>query len=112
MKKTFASVRNFILKNNRTDMKETRTLLNESMFTNLCKMGYYTAVENNSKNDLYFTKEDIKLLANGKVVTKEASYAQTNWLFMLQDIGFDLINEILKRSPIYSDLAGNFIINQ
>ena len=93
-------------------MKETRTLLNEAMFTNLCKMGYYTAVENNSKNDLYFTKEDIRLLVTGKIVEKEASYAQTNWLFLLQDIGFDNINEILKRSPIYSDLAGNFINHQ
>ena len=34
-------------------MKETRTLLNEVMFTNLCKIGYYTAVENNRKNDLF-----------------------------------------------------------
>lgn len=93
-------------------MKETRILLSEPMFTNLCKMGFYTAVENNGKNDLYFTKEDIKLLANGKVVEKEASYAQTNWMFMLQDIGFDIINEILKRSPIYADLAGNFIDNK
>jgi len=93
-------------------MKEMRILLNEPMFTNLCKKGYYTAVENNSKNDLYFTNEDIRLLTNGKVVTKEASYAQTNWMFMLQDIGFDLINEILKRSPIYADLAGNFINHQ
>jgi hypothetical protein len=93
-------------------MKEKRILLSEAMFTNLCKIGYYTAVENNSKNDLYFTKEDIKLLANGKVVEKDASYAQTNWMFMLQDIGFDIINEILKRSPIYMDLAGNFINNQ
>lgn len=93
-------------------MKEIRTLLNEPMFTNLCKMGYFTAVENNSKNDLYFTKEDIRLLATGKVVAKEASYTQTNWLFMLQDIGFDTINEILKRSPIYADLAGNFLNQQ
>jgi len=93
-------------------MKENRTLLNEPMFTNLCKMGYFTAVENNGKNDLYFTKEDIKLLATGKVVTKEAGYTQTNWLFMLQDIGFDTINEILKRSPIYADLAGNFLNQQ
>ncbi len=79
------------------------------MFINLCKKGYYTAVENNSKNDLYFTKEDIKLLTNGKVVTKEASYEQTNWLFMLQDIGNDMINEILKRSPIYSEISANFL---
>jgi hypothetical protein len=89
-------------------MKENRILLSESMFTNLCKMGYYTAIENNTKNDLYFTKEDIKLLVTGKVVEKDASYAQTKWLFMLQDIGFDLINEIIKRSPIYMDLAGTF----
>jgi hypothetical protein len=106
MIKTFASVQNFILKKYKKYMKEMRILLNESMFTNLCKMGFYTAVENNSKNDLYFTKEDIISLVTGKVVAKDASYEQTNWLFMLQDIGFDIINEILKRSPIYSDLAG------
>ena len=88
-------------------MKEKRILLSESMFTNLCKMGYYTAVENNSKNDLYFTKEDVNLLITGKVVEKDDSYNQTKWLFMLSDIGIDLINEILKRSPIFSDLAGN-----
>jgi hypothetical protein len=93
-------------------MKETRILLNEPMFTNLCKMGFYTAVENNMKNDLYFTKEDIKSLVNSKVVEKDASYTQTNWMFMLQDIGFDIINEILKRSPIYADLAGKFIDNK
>ena len=89
-------------------MKETRILLTEAMFTNICKMGYYTAVENNSKNDLYFNKEDIKLLVTGKVVEKDASYTQTNWMFMLQEIEFDLIKEILKRSPIYSDMAGTF----
>jgi len=111
MRKTFVSVQNFIPKNNKTNMKEMRILLNETMFTNLCKMGFYTAVENNSKNDLYFTKEDIRLLVTGKVVTKDASYEQTNWLFMLQDIGFDTINEILKRSPIYTDLVGNFLNN-
>jgi hypothetical protein len=90
-------------------MKEIKILLTEPIFTNLCKKGYYTAVENNSKNDLYFTKEDIKLLTNGKVVTKEASYEQTNWMFMLQDIGIEIIVEILKRSPIYSEISTNFL---
>ena len=79
------------------------------MFTNLCKKGFYTT---DGKEDLYFTKEDIRLLANGKIVEKEASYGQVKCLFMLQDIGFDMINEILKRSPIFSDLAGNFINTQ
>ena len=90
-------------------MKEKRILLTETTFTNLCKAGYYTAVDNNTKSDLYFTKENIKLLATGKVVEKEESYSQTNWMFMLQDIGLDTINEILKRSPIYADLAGNLL---
>lgn len=84
-------------------MKETRTLLTEPMFTNLCKKGYYTAESN---EDLFFTKEEIRLLMNGKIVEKEASYGQVKCLFMLQDIGFDHINEILKRSPIFADLAG------
>lgn len=89
-------------------MKETRILLTEQTFTNLSKKGYYTAVENNSKNDLYFTKEDIALLVKGEIVAKEASYEQTNWLFMLQDIGIEMVCEILKRSPIYSEMAGTF----
>jgi hypothetical protein len=89
-------------------MKETRILLTEQTFTNLSKKGYYTAVENNSKNDLYFTKEDIALLVKGEIVAKEASYEQTNWLFMLQDIGIEMVREILKRSPIYSEMAGTF----
>ncbi len=89
-------------------MKETRILFTEQTFTNLCKKGYYTAAENNSTSDLYFTKEDIKLLVKGEIVTKEASYEQTNWLFMLQDIGIEMVREILKRSPIYSEMAGTF----
>ncbi len=87
-------------------MKETRILLTEPMFINLCKKGYYSTLNN---SDLYFTKEDIKLLATGKIVSKEESYVGIQWLFMLQDIGFDMIDEILKRSPIYMDLAGNFL---
>lgn len=79
------------------------------MFTTLCKRGYYTA---ENKEDLFFTKEDIRLLANGKIVEKEAAYGQAKFLFLLQDIGFDHINEILKRSPIFADLAGNFINHQ
>jgi len=109
MKKTFASVQNFIPKKHKRNMKEKRILLTEKTFTNLCKAGYYSAIENSGKNDLYFTKEDIKFLTTGKVVEKEESYSQTNWMFMLQDIGLDTINEILKRSPIYADLAGNLL---
>lgn len=85
-------------------MKEKRILLTEPMFIGLCKKGYYSTPDS---GDLYFTKEDIKTLATGKIASKEESGIQ--WLFMLQDIGFDMIDEILKRSPIYMDLAGNFL---
>ena len=88
-------------------MKEIRILLNYPMFTNLCKMGFYNEENISERIQLYFTKEDIRLLINGKVVEKESSYTNTNYMFMLQDIGFENINEILKRSPIFSDLVGN-----
>ena len=89
-------------------MNENRILLNETTFTKLCKMGYFTT---NDNNDLYFTKEDIKTLTSGKVVEKETGYTQTKCLFLLQDIGMELIIGIVKRSPIYTDLADILIQN-
>lgn len=83
-------------------MKETRILLNETNFTNLCKMGYFTQSSQSGTTDITITKSDIKKLAYGEIVEKELSDDIIK--IALQDIGFYLIKEIIKRSPMFSDL--------
>lgn len=86
------------------EKKEIRTLFTESSFTNLCKNGFM--IHNSTlsgKNQVDFTKEDIRILFNGKILEKE--YDDAVLKFALQDIGPESIKEILKRSPIYYALS-------
>lgn len=86
------------------DKKEIRTLFTESTFTHLCKIGFITHQSSLSgKNEIRFTKNDISNLSNGLIIEKEIDDAILK--FALQDIGYDLIIEILKRSPIYSEIC-------
>ena len=85
-------------------MKETRILLTEDTFTQVCKAGflkYQSPIM--GKTDIYFYKHDIITLSNGEVVSKE--YGDEVVKFMLQDIGKELIREIIKRSPVYYELS-------
>jgi len=85
---------------------ETRILLTESTFTQLCKTGFFShRSERFGKTDFYLTKQDMKDLATGKIVVKEVSDEQVK--LALQDIGSELIKEIIKRSPIYSEMAND-----
>ena len=83
-------------------MDEYKILLNETTFTNLCKSGYLSFQGKFGKNDVYFTKLDLKELSQGNIVTKE--YTDEVVKVALQDIGAELIKEIIKRSPIYGDM--------
>lgn len=84
-------------------MKEIRNSLNETMFTNICKHGFIRHQSVLSGTfDVRFSKNDIKKLCTGKIVEKDAD--DTVLKFALQDIGLDIIREVIKRSPIYSDL--------
>lgn len=84
--------------------KETRIILTESRFTHLCKLGYFThRSENQTKTDVYITKSEMKEIATGKVLEKQVGYDIVK--FALQDIGMDLVREIVRRSPIYSEMA-------
>ncbi len=84
--------------------KEVRTIVTEQLFTNFCKSGYITHKSDISgSQDIRFSKVDIKLLATGQILEKETD--DTMYKFALQDIGSDLIREIVRRSPIYSELA-------
>ena len=106
MIKIFVKVQNFIIKKYRNDM-EKRILLTEGMFTGLCKMGFMK-FENDTQ--ITFTSREITQLCKGEVLDKSViGWSETTiYQFLLQDIEIDTINEILKRSPIFSDLSGNF----
>lgn len=82
--------------------KEIRTMLTESTFTNLCKMGFMRHAQTGN-NEIRFSMSDIKSMCNGKIVDKNIDDIVLK--YALQDIGMDLIREILKRSPIYSELS-------
>jgi hypothetical protein len=82
---------------------ELKISLNEELFTNLCKFGYITKqIPEEGRTDVRFTSLDIKSLSEGNMVIKEIG--STKVFVLLQDIGSELIREIIKRSPIYSDI--------
>lgn len=86
------------------EKREIRTSLNESMFTNMCKHGFIRHQSTLSGTyDVRFTRVDMKQLCMGEVLEKQTDDAVLK--FALQDIGSELIREIVKRSPIYSELA-------
>ena len=76
------------------------------MFTSLAKKGFLM----DGNVQLQLTTRELALLCQGKILEKQhIEWAgPVEYRIALQDIGFDMINEILKRSPIFSDLAGNF----
>jgi hypothetical protein len=83
-------------------MKEYRISLNELMFTNLCKSGFMLQKGELGTYNINITKMDLKDLSEGKIITKD--YSPDVIKIALQDIGSELIREIIKRSPIYSDM--------
>ncbi len=87
-------------------MKEIRNSLNEVAFTNICKHGFIKHQSSLSGSyDVKFNKNDIIELCSGSIVEKETDDAILK--FALQDLGLDIIREVVRRSPIYSDLAQN-----
>ena len=85
---------------------ERRILLTEGMFTGICKMGFLK----DGNTQLNFTSNEIATLCKGEILEKTYNDWTENIIFkfVLQDIGFEMINEILKRSPIFGDLSGSF----
>jgi len=83
-------------------MQEIRTVLTETLFTSVCKLGYFTHGTGYTRTDVYFNKSDLKVLASGGILTKIENGIE--FKFALQDIGIDLIKGIIKRSPLFTDL--------
>lgn len=83
-------------------MQEIRISLNESNFTNIVKTGFYRYFSKETGTDeISFTKNDIKKISQGQILEKNLGNI---YKFALQDIGSELIREIVKRSPIYYEL--------
>jgi hypothetical protein len=78
--------------------KEIRILLTEDTFSQLCKIGFVSQRDSLGKIDIHFYKNDILELCSGKIVTKIFGEV---FKFALQDLGIDMIREMVKRSPIY-----------
>jgi len=84
------------------NIKETRILLTEDTFSQLCKVGFITQRDSLGNIDIHFYKNDILELCSGKILTKNVGDI---FKFALQDLGIDMIREMVKRSPIYYELS-------
>ena len=106
----FVKVQNFTIKNNKIIM-EKRIVVTEPMLVGICKRGF---IQIDTDNQVSFTSREIAQLCQGKILDKEVVgwSENTNFKFALQDIGFDMINEILKRSPLFGELVGSFLDNK
>lgn len=88
-------------------IREIRTLLNEEMFTNVCKISFVTIRSiDYGKTDIHFHKVDILQLVKGEIVSKEIG--TETFKFVIQNIDTEMIREILKRSPIFHELSNQF----
>ena len=85
-------------------MEQIRILLTEGSFTNVCKMGFIRyVVSENEKYDFPLSSMDMKQITSGKVLTKVVEGRTFD--IAIQDIGKEMIREILMRSPVFSGMA-------
>ncbi|MCK9476797.1 MAG: hypothetical protein M0R46_12800 [Candidatus Muirbacterium halophilum] len=85
------------------EKKEIRLVFNETSFTNVCKNGFMPYKDALGTIDIRFNKNDIKTLCKGDMLVIDNDDIKI--LIILQDLGLDYIREIVRRSPIFSDLA-------
>lgn len=77
-------------------------ILNMPQFTQLCKTGFMTKQTSEGRGDLQFYSADILDLCGGKIVEKQLY--NENYKFQVVGISNEDIKEIVKRSPIYSNI--------
>jgi hypothetical protein len=103
----FVKQQNFTTKNNKINM-EKRIVVDEPMFIGICKRGF---IQVDKDTQVSFTSREVSHLCQGRILDKEVvGWSENiNFKFALQDIGYDMINEILKRSPLFGYLVGIFL---
>lgn len=86
-----------------SEIKETKFVLNEDRFSQLCKVGSIKYQTNLGTYEINFYKPDIISLSKGEIVTKELSDEVLK--FLLVNLDIETIREIVKRSPIFYELS-------
>jgi endonuclease V-like protein UPF0215 family len=82
-------------------------VLNTPQFTQLCKTGFMTKQTSEGRSDLQFYSIDMLELCKGKIVEKQLN--NETYRFQVVGISNDDIKEIVKRSPIYSNIIDKLI---
>lgn len=77
-------------------------ILNTSQFTQLIKTGFLSKQTSDGRGDLQFYSNDMIELCNGKIVEKELY--NEKYRFQINGISNEDIKEIVKRSPIFSNI--------
>jgi hypothetical protein len=86
------------------EIKETKFLLNEDRFSQLCKVGYIRYQTNTGSTDVTFYKVDIITLSKGEVVSKDFTDEVLQFK-LVEQLTQENIREIIKRSPIFNELS-------
>ena len=82
-------------------------ILNTTQFTQLCKTGFMSKQTTEGRGELKFYSVDMIDLCTGKVVEKVLD--TEIYRFKVIGIPSDDIKEIVKRSPIYSNIIDKLI---
>ena len=85
-------------------MDKINVSLDEPNFTFLCKYGHLIYGHGYDKQIIDISRIEMISLSKGDIVTKEINSINKVFNIAVQDIGSDLIKEIIRRSPIYSHL--------
>jgi hypothetical protein len=86
------------------EIKETRFLLNEDRFSQLCKVGHIRYQTISGSTDVTFYKVDILTLSKGEVVSKDLTDEILQFK-LIDQLDQENIREIIKRSPIFYELS-------
>lgn len=90
-------------KNDRHAEISTKVAVDYNVFTQVCKMGYLAYGLPTGRIEISFTRVDIQKMCTGEVIEKD-HYGQ---IFLFRMIGVERTDviEILKRSPLFQQLA-------
>lgn len=81
----------------------TRVAVDYNVFTQVCKMGYLAYGLPTGRIEISFTRVDIQKMCAGEIVEKD-HYGKI-FLFMIIGVERTDVIEILKRSPLFQQLA-------
>lgn len=90
-------------------MPNIKIELDEYNFTHVCKTGYISYGHGYDRVELRLTSRDMITLSNSESVIKESNMDLDIFEISLVNIEKDVIREIIKRSPIFSQLYYDII---